>query len=136
MKLVTKDIHYAIKSLLYIAKDPDRIVSVNELVDKLNMRKAFLRRIMQILSKRGILRSLRGSCGGFLLNVKPDKIRIIDIVSIFRGEVEIFSCLFEKDICPQPGKCLLMRKMKNIELQLASLLKNITIAKLFKSIGR
>ncbi|MFA5310921.1 MAG: Rrf2 family transcriptional regulator [Candidatus Omnitrophota bacterium] len=136
MKLVTKDVHYAIKSLLYIAKDPDRVVSVNELVDKLNMRKAFLRRIMQVLSKRGILKSLRGSCGGFLLKIKPDKIRIIDIVSIFRGDVETFSCIFEKDICPYPGSCLLMRKMENIEFQLNSLLKNITIAKLFKSIDR
>jgi len=136
MKLVTKNIHYAIKALLYIAKDSDRIVSVSELVRKLNMRKAFLRRILQILSKKGILKSLKGSGGGFMLNVNPDKIRVINIVSIFRDDTGIFSCLFEKDICPQPGSCLLMQEMKKTEAQLNKALRQFTIAKLLKSIGR
>ncbi len=136
MKLVTKDIHYAIKSLLYFAKDSARVVSVDELVKKLNMRKAFLRKILQALSKRGILKSLKGNRGGFVLNVKPDKIRIIDIVSISRDDSDIFSCLFEKNICIHPDTCLLMRKMKNIEFQLNNTLRQITIAKLLKSMSR
>jgi len=135
MKLVTKNIHYAIKSLLYFAKDTARVISVNELVKKLNMRRAFLRRILQILSKQGILKSLKGNGGGFILNIKPDKIRIIDIVHIFRNETDIISCLLEKDICPQPDTCLLMRKMKGIESQLNNTLRQLTITKLLKSIG-
>ena len=135
MKLVTKDIHYAIKSLLYFTRNPGGIVSVNELVKKLNMRRAFLRRILQVLSKRGVLKSLKGSGGGFMLNTKPDKIRVIDIVNIFRLDPDIFSCLFEKDICPKPGKCLLMQEMKNIESRLNDALMQLTIAKLFKSIN-
>jgi len=135
MRLVTKNIHYAIKSLLYFAKDTARVVSVNELVKKLNMRRAFLRRILQALSKQGILRSLKGNGGGFILNIKPDKIRIIDIVHIFRNETDIISCLLEKDICPQPDTCLLMRKMKGIESQLDNALRQLTIAKLLKSMG-
>ena len=135
MKLVTKNIHYAIKALLYIAKNPAKVVSVNELVKKLNMRKAFLRRILQVLSKKGILKSLKGSGGGFLLNIKPDKIHVIDIVSIFRDDTDIFSCLFERDICPQPSSCLLMQEIKKTEAQLNRALRQLTIGKLLKSIG-
>lgn len=135
MKLVTQDIHYAIKSLLYFAKDTARVISVNELVKKLNMRRAFLRRILQVLSKEGILRSLKGNGGGFILNIKPDKIRVMDIVSIFRDDADIFSCLFEKDICPQPSSCLLMQEIKKTEAQLNDALRQLTIAKLLKSIG-
>jgi Rrf2 family protein len=135
MKLVTKNIHYAIKSLLYFARDPGGIVSVNELVKKLNMRRAFLRRILQVLSRQGVLKSLKGSGGGFMLNTRPDKIRVIDIVNIFRLDSDIFSCLFEKDICPKPGKCLLMQEIKNIESRLNDALMQLTIAKLFKSIN-
>jgi Rrf2 family protein len=135
MKLVTQDIHYAIKSLLYFTRDPGGIVSVNELVKKLNMRRAFLRRILQALSRQGVLKSLKGSGGGFMLNTEPDKIRIIDIVNIFRIDTDIFSCLFEKDICSKPGKCLLMQEMKKIEFRLNYALTQLTIAKLFKSIN-
>ncbi|MDD5156211.1 MAG: Rrf2 family transcriptional regulator [Candidatus Omnitrophica bacterium] len=136
MKLVTKNIHYAVKSLLYFAKDPARVLSVNELVEKLDMRRAFLRKILQVLSKHGMLRSLKGHNGGFMLNIKPDKIRVIDIINIFRDEADIMGCLLEKDICPQPDKCLLMREMKEIELQLNNALRQLTIATLLKSIGR
>jgi len=134
MKLITKNIHYAIKSLFYFALNPGRVISVNELVRKLNMRKAFLRRILQALSKRGILKSLKGNGGGFMLNINPNKIRVIDIVGIFRDDADIFSCLFEKDICPQPAKCLLMKEIKKTEVQLNDALRRLTIAKLFKSI--
>jgi len=136
MKLVTKNIHYAIKSLLYFALYPARVIPVNELVKKLNMRRAFLRRILQALSKHGILKSLKGSGGGFMLRINPDKIRIIDIMRIFHNEIDIIDCLLEKNICPQPETCLLMRKTKNIEFQLNNVLKQLTITKLLKSMGR
>ncbi len=135
MKLITKNIHYAIKSLLYFALNPAKVISVNELVKKLDMRRAFLRRILQALSKGGILRSLKGNRGGFILNIKPAKIRIIDIVHIFRDETEIISCLLEKEICPQPDICLLMWKMKSIESQLNNTLRQLSIAKILKSMG-
>ncbi|MFA4992529.1 MAG: Rrf2 family transcriptional regulator [Candidatus Omnitrophota bacterium] len=136
MKLITRNIHYAVKSLFYFTNNSSRIISVNELVKKLNMRKAFLRRVLQALSKQGMLRSLKGAGGGFILNADPGKIRIIDIVNIFRLETDIFSCLFEKDICPQPGKCLLMREMKKIEFQLNNVLKKFTIRGLLKGMDR
>ena len=134
MKLVTKNIHYAIKALLYIAKNSTRVISSNELVKKLNMHRAFLRRILQVLSKQGVLKSLKGNGGGFMLNINSDKIRVIDIVGIFRDGADIFSCLFEKDICPQPAKCFLMKEIKKTEAQLNDALRRLTIAKLFKSI--
>jgi len=136
MKLVTKNIHYAIKSLLYFTLNPAKVISVNELVKKLNMRRAFLRRILQALGKHGILKSLKGNGGGFMLRINPDNICIIDIVHIFHNEISIIDCLLDINICPQPDTCLLMRKMKNIEFQLNNTLKQLTITKLLKSMGR
>jgi Rrf2 family iron-sulfur cluster assembly transcriptional regulator len=136
MKLVTKNIHYAIKSLLYFALNPARVIPVNELVKKLNMRRAFLRRVLQALSKQGMLRSLKGNGGGFMLNIKPDKLRIIDVLNVFRKETDIIDCLLDKDICLYPKKCLLMREIKKIECQLNDKLRQFTIAKLLESIGK
>jgi len=133
MKLVTSRIHYAIKSLVYISKEPNRVVSVNELVTKLNMRRAFLRRILQMLSKNKVLKSSKGRNGGFSLNKKPNKLRIIDIMEIFRKKTDVMSCLFEGGICPYPDNCPLMNKMKEAERKLHNALKTITIAALLKN---
>ena len=132
MRLINKNIYYAIRSLLYIAQKPDETTSVSELVSKLKMRRAFLRRILQVLSKHRILKSLKGKGGGFLFNTHPSKLRIIDIIRVFRGKVDIMNCLLEKDVCPHPDDCVLMAKIKDIERKLYRTLKTTTIATLLK----
>lgn len=133
MRLINKNIYYAIRSLLYIAQKQDKIIPVSELVDKLKMRRAFLRRILQILSKHKILRSIKGKGGGFVLDIHPSKLRVIDIIEIFRGKVDIMNCLLEKDACPHPDNCVLMAKMKDIEKRLYRTLETTTIAALLKN---
>jgi len=127
MRLVTKNTHYAIKSLLYFAQYPDRVVPVNELVKKLNLRRAFLRRILQVLNQHKILKSLKGKGGGFILNVKPSSLCIVNIIEIFRGKINIMGCLLEKKVCSHPNECALMLKVKDIEKGLNKALRAMTI---------
>jgi len=136
MRLVNKNIYYAVRALIYIAQKPDETISVTELVSKLKMRRPFLRRILQILSKHKILKSLRGKGGGFVLNVQPSKLSVIDIIRIFRGKIEIINCLLEKDVCPYPDDCILMAKMKDVEKKLYRVLKTTTIASLLRNRSR
>ena len=133
MRLITKNIYYAIRSLLYIAQKPNEMTSVSELVDKLKMHRAFLRKILQVLSKHKILKSLKGQGGGFALNIRPSKLRIIDVMEIFRGKEDLMNCLLERDVCPYPDDCALMTKMKDIEKNLYRALETTTIATLLKS---
>lgn len=109
------------------------MTSVSELVDKLNMHRAFLRKILQVLSKHKILKSSKGQGGGFTLNMRPSKLRIIDVMEIFRGKMDIMDCLLEKNICPYPDDCALMAKMKDIEKILYRALETTTITTLLKS---
>ena len=80
MKLVNRNVYYAIHALCFFAQDPAKVFSVSDLVKKLHMQRAFLRRVLQTLSKHGILKSLKGKNGGFILNIQPSTIRIIDII--------------------------------------------------------
>ena len=82
------------------------------------------------------MKSLKGRGGGFVLNIKPSKLRVIDIIRIFRGKIDIMDCLLEKDICPYPAECALMAKMKNIRGKLYRTLETTTISTLLKNRGR
>lgn len=134
MKLITKNIHYAIKALLYFSKYRKKIISVGELVEKLGVRRAFLRGILQVLSRHKILVSLRGANGGFILKRRADEIKILELINIFRKADSIIECLFEKGICPHPKKCLLIKKISGIEDRLNNVLGKLTIADLLKSV--
>ncbi len=134
MRLITKDIYYAIRSLLYIAQKPEKMTSVSELVGALNMRRAFLRKILQSLSKNKILKSVKGHGGGFSFNMRPSQVRIINVIDIFRSKEEFINCLLEKNICPYPNDCVLMAKMKDIEKNIYKALETTTIATLLNNI--
>ncbi len=106
------------------------MITVAELVRFLRIPKALLRKIMQILSKRNILKSSRGKNGGFLLNRKPDEISVMDIAKIFQGDIEPVNCVFKDDTCSNIRYCLLKNKGKKIEKDIAHWLKSISISSL------
>ncbi len=132
MKLITRDTDYAVRALVYMAKDPDHVTSVQELVDSLAMPRAFSRRILQTLSRKGILVSSKGKGGGFVLNKSPGRIRLFDLMEAFQGRVSTVSCMFKKSICPNTRVCPLRGCAKKLERKIFDALQDITIASLAK----
>ena len=99
MKLITRDIDYAVRALIYLADNgKGGTVPVPELVDELGVTRPFLRKIMQLLTKAGITRSYKGNKGGFRLIKKPEDIYLIDLIEIFQGKFSLNECLLNKDI--------------------------------------
>ncbi len=133
MKLITRDTDYAIRVLCLIAKyRKDDRVTVEDLIEDLRMPRPFLRKIMQILSQHGVLKSFRGVGGGFLLGRPLEEIRLIDIVRIFQGEFNLNQCLFRKKLCPSRGTCALREKLESIQAYVKRELESVTVASLCK----
>lgn len=130
MKLITRDVDYAVRALCYIAIHKREIVSVAEIVKALKIPRPFLRKIFQILNKKGILKSYRGKSGGFALTTSPDKIFLVDLIEAFQGPFKLNECIFKKRICPDIRICLLKEKLKMVEKSVISELKAINISSL------
>jgi len=131
MKLITRNTDYAIRVLILMAKEK-RLFSVRKLSLKLKMPHAFLRRILQILHKKNILKGYKGKGGGFLLEKKPKEIKILELIRIFQGELKLNECLFKKSLCPNVKKCPLKRKLDRIERCVISKIKEIDLESLMK----
>ena len=131
MKLITRDTDYAVRALCRITDYKEQPVSVDELTKSLKIPKAFLRKILQVLSKEKILRSYKGKGGGFILAVSMDKIYLKDLMDIFQGPIKLNECIFKKKICPNIRACPLRKKVTKIERYVFSELKSITLASLF-----
>jgi Rrf2 family protein len=130
MKLITRDTDYALRALGFIFKNKDKLISTTDLVKKLKIPRPFLRKILQVLNKKGVLKSYRGKGGGFVLAIAADKIFLSDLIEIFQGHFEISECLFKKRACPNKKNCTLKSKMDTIEEYVFSQLKSITLASL------
>ncbi len=135
MKIITRDTDYAIRALCYLAKHGKKFISCKELVSCLKVPRPFLRKILQKISKKHFVRSVKGKGGGFLLERPADKIFIIDLIKVFQGPVKIAEHIFKKNICPHIKTCVLKRKLDRIEELVIKELKAITIASLIEDIS-
>jgi Rrf2 family protein len=132
MKLITRDTDYAVRALCYLAKHKNGILPVSELVNRLKIPRPFLRKILQVLHKQGILRAYKGRGGGFLLEVPAGKIRLLEVMSIFQGPLSLNECFFKKVLCPKRKDCCLRKKIAQIQLRAFGDLKKITIGSLLR----
>ncbi|MBL7084608.1 MAG: Rrf2 family transcriptional regulator [Candidatus Omnitrophica bacterium] len=132
MKLITRDTDYAVRALCFIARRKKEIVSVSELVATLRIPRPFLRKILQILNQKKMLKSYKGKGGGFNLAQNPANIFLLDLINIFQGSLKINECLFKKAPCPNIKTCKLKKKLDRIQKYVIAVLKNISLASLLK----
>jgi len=132
LKLITRDTDYAVRALVFIAKQKDKMISVGQLVKALGIPKPFLRKILQILNKKALLRSYKGQGGGFMLARSINRIFLIDLIEIFQGPIKLNECFFKKRFCPNIKTCKLHKRLESIQRYVISELKNITLASLLK----
>jgi len=130
MKLITRDTDYAVRAICFIAVNKGKIVPVSTLVHRLRIPRPFLRQILQVLNKKGILKSHKGPGGGFELAIPPKQIFLVDLIEVFQGPLTLNECIFKKNICPNKNTCILRSRINTIEKEVITQLGFITIASL------
>jgi Rrf2 family protein len=130
--LITKKTDYAIRAFCSIAQNGRRIVAVSQLSNELGIPRPYLRGILQLLRKNGLLRSYRGRGGGFELALPPSKILVADLVRVFQGPVKFDRCIFKERICPDIETCVLREEIKSMERGVVERLESITIESLLQ----
>ncbi len=130
MKLITRDTDYAVRAVCFIAKQKGKLVSACQLVEALKVPYSFLRKQLQLLNKKGILKSYKGRGGGFQLAMPAGKIYLNDVIKVFQGDLSLNECLLKKKVCPSRGSCALRKKISGIEKYMLRQLSSVTIADL------
>ena len=72
--------HYGLVALIYMAGNIEKKVSVKEVAEKENISKRYLEQIFSAMKKSGILISVKGSQGGYLLSRSPKEITVGDVL--------------------------------------------------------
>ena len=135
MKLLTKDTDYAVRAVLHLARSKDGYRSSREIAGTEGIPLQFLRRILQKLTKAGIVVSREGVNGGVKLKASPKNIRLSDIIRIFQGDIELSECMFRKKLCARRSKCVLRARIKAIEEVVNREFNRVTIATLIRDLG-
>ncbi len=128
--LVTREADYAVRTVLYLARNSTRTASVSEVARAMHIPKSFLAKIVQRLVRRHILVSLRGMKGGFMLAAKPSQISLLDILESIQGPTGINVCAIDSRRCRLSATCSVHPVWVQIRKEVERRLKKQTIAKL------
>ncbi|MEW6408927.1 MAG: Rrf2 family transcriptional regulator [Nitrospirota bacterium] len=102
---ITRETDYAIRCILYMAKEPEKIFIVNEIAGSQLIPKSFLAKILQKLGRAGLVESIRGVKGGFQLAKKPKEINLLDVIIAIEGTVAMNRCAIDKRMCNLSNTC-------------------------------
>ena len=130
LRLSTKG-QYGVRAMYEIACGyPGQPVTIKEIADKQDVSVPYLEQILNKLRKAGLIRSVKGPGGGYLLNKGPEKISIASIVNELEGPVAITSCLNPEEGCIRVDNCVTHLLWKALGEQIEAFLKTITLKNL------
>ena len=106
MEISTKG-RYALRLMVDIAsRQADLPVSLKEVATRQNISIKYLEQIVNRLCRAGLLESVRGPQGGYLLTRRPEEYTAGDILRVTEGSLAPVACLVgEHNECPRRDGC-------------------------------
>ena len=127
--LLTRASEYALLSLILMSKQ-SHPEDVDTLSKRLDISRSFLAKVLQSLSREGILNSYKGVKGGFLLAKKPEDISLKQVIEIVEKKpIIVFECSRDTATCPS-GKgdfCLIWPFLNKFQHKVDEFFTDLTL---------
>ena len=128
MKISTKG-RYALRMLVDLAEHQNcGFVALKDIADRQNISKKYLEQIIPIFNKSDILKTTRGSQGGYMLSRSPDKYTVGEILHLTEGSLAPVDCLNQDPIeCERSGICATLPVWQGLNRVISEYLDSITL---------
>ncbi|MEH2514035.1 Rrf2 family nitric oxide-sensitive transcriptional repressor [Nitrobacteraceae bacterium AZCC 1564] len=98
---------YALRVLLYAAVRRDELITIEETAKVYGISKAHLMKVVNQLTRVGYLKAVRGRSGGLALAMRPNKIRLGDVVRATEPDFALVECFASGNRCRITPSCRL-----------------------------
>jgi Rrf2 family iron-sulfur cluster assembly transcriptional regulator len=133
---VTRAGEYGVLGLLCLARRPfGQVVMIEEVSREEAIPRSFLAKIFQSLARAGLVRSIRGTRGGFALARQPAAISTLEVIEAIEGRIAFQRCLQAPAECPHVGGCPLCGLFEQAQTQVKEVFSRTTLAGLMASRG-
>lgn len=128
MKISTKG-RYALRMLLDLAEHQNcGFIALKDIAERQNISKKYLEQIIPIFNRSGILKTNRGSQGGYQLAKTPDKYTVGEILRLTEGSLSPIACVEEDPItCERSGECATLPVWQGLYRVINEYLDSITL---------
>ncbi len=129
---LTRECDYAFVVLVFLAgQERTRVVSCDEMASGLSMPFDFLAKILQKLSRGGLIGSKQGPHGGYHLAREPAEITFTDVFRAIDDPVRLVECAeLESCHCPRLSICAIIDTMRALHEKITAGFDEATVADL------
>ncbi|ACX51578.1 transcriptional regulator, BadM/Rrf2 family [Ammonifex degensii KC4] len=130
MKLSTR-IRYGVRALMDIAEHGTAgPVSLKDVARRQGISEQYLEQLALLLKGAGLIRSIRGAHGGFVLSRQATEIRLSEIVEILGGPIKLVDCLYDQEVCTRADCCAVRDVWREANEAFRNVLAAVTLADL------
>lgn len=132
--MLSQKARYALRAMLHLAqKSRSEPTMIGEIAELENVPKKFLELILLDLKKRGLVHSVRGRHGGYVLGRAPEEISFAEIIRIIDGPLALAPCASRTayrrcDDCVDEVTCAIRRALIEVRDATAGVLERTTLA--------
>ncbi len=130
MKISTKG-RYALRLMLDIAlTGGEAPVSLRDVAQRQDISDKYLEQIITPLGRAGLVRSVRGAGGGYLLTRPPEEYTVGEILRLLEGSLVPVICAEAKSCCCRAEQCVTQEIWEEIAAAVSSVVDHTTLADL------
>ncbi len=136
--MFSKACEYGIRAMIYIArrsKEGGR-AGIKEISKGIDSPEPFMAKILQDLSRKGLVLSMKGPNGGFYIDTKSGNIALADVVTAIDGDQLFTGCGLGLKACNEKKPCPIHDEFKAIRTRLKSMLESTHIDEFAKNLEK
>ena len=127
---------YALRTLMYLAANRDRLVTIQDIADAHGIAKNHLTKVVHQLGILGFVESLRGRKGGLRLGQEPAQINIGAVVRSTEPDFYMAECFDpNKNNCRLSSDCILKDTLHQATAAYLAVLDGVTLEILMATSG-
>ena len=127
MKISTRS-RYGLRAILELAMEYGKgPLQIKIIAERQEISNKYLEQIMAILKSVGLVRSIRGAKGGYILAKEPKNIRISDVFVALEGPLLTVDCVDHPEFCTRCTDCVTRHVWTEIQDSIMNVMTAITL---------
>ena len=124
--MFSKSCKYGIRAILFLSchSNENNKYGVKVISERLNVPQHFLAKILQQLSRNGLVSSSKGPTGGFYMSKKNNNASLLDIIESIDGPESFKNCVLGFPKCNSDNPCVMHHNVLKYRKGLLNMLEN------------
>ena len=102
-------------------------IELKEISKRENISLKYLEQVITPLRSAGLVKSVRGSKGGYSLAKPPSEICLNDLVEILEGPINLTECLTDPKVCPKSAFCVTRDIWEEVSGVISQIFHSVTL---------